>query len=213
MSTPTPTPVATGPMRGPTRLRRVISDYLSATVPDLVDIARSQWDLAPWQLPAPRAYNAYDPYTLNVYPVVGVYIDPSEGQGRRGINDRHEEVYEFQHNTTVFCYARTAAVPGANWEQPTKDSAIRICNDLTYVVLNALLLDRTFGDPSVAARVKSSINWFEAERDNDASPVWICGATIRTQVGMVEALYRQPVGTADSIITDVEPVGLLEDLP
>lgn len=74
-------------MRGATAVRETVVAYLSVVVPDVVAQAREQWDLDEFTLPVPVAYDAYEPYALDRWPLLGVNAASAGKFDRIGYDD------------------------------------------------------------------------------------------------------------------------------
>ena len=76
--------------RGATAVRTAVADYLSGVVPQVVSQARTDWSLDEYQLPLPFAYDAYEPYALDRWPLLGVNVaQAGGGQGKRLVRCPH----------------------------------------------------------------------------------------------------------------------------
>lgn len=122
-------------MRGPTAIRHLIADWLAADLPVRMPKIRAAWGLDEQLLPLPERYDAREPLTLDVWPVVSV------------VTSRH----------TVAPLADTSELGGSQWAvtYPVRlfvwvrdegvDRTLDLRDDYLSVLQIAVLASRTLG--------------------------------------------------------------------
>jgi hypothetical protein len=192
-------------MRGVTGVRQIVADYLSSQFPVMVDLARSQWELDEYHLPYPVKYNAYDPLTADVYPIVGSLVSRSTNFSRTDYDDAAAEEYRVRYATRVFMWARTPQFADGTWETPTYESALRVRDDLAVVLRATLLNSLSLGSGDGKAMLNEGSmaeEFFDAIKSSSESQRWMAGVTISFDLDVYESLSRTPVGTANTIEVD-----------
>lgn len=191
-------------MRSATNARAYIEDHLSIEMPKLITAARAQWNVADWQLPMPTAYNAYDPLSVSVYPIVGSLVSRSTGWARVDINDHAEEVYEAYYSMRVFVWALTGYNPDPNvqaWEQPEYDSAMRIRDDLLAIMKSCILATPSLGKKGIVKVNERTMteDYLEAIKLSTQNNRWAAGGVLSFDMQVTESNYAPKIADADTV--------------
>lgn len=131
-------------------LRRKIMSFLSNRMPPYIALIRSQHtEFDTNTLPDPAYFDAYDPYTAKAYPAIGAYINGSDDYVMEDITFTGAQTFTTTYDVTIFVAARTAFLGTDDagvqmWEQPERDSAMRI-RDIYIAALKSIL----FNEPSL----------------------------------------------------------------
>lgn len=136
-------------------LRTKITSFLSSRVPAYIEMIREQRpEFTPELLPSPVYFDAYDPYTAKDYPSLGVYINGSDDYVMEDITVTGSQSFTSVYDITIYVGVRTAFLgtdeDGVQiWEQPERDSAIRI-RDIYMAALKSIF----FNEPSMGTAGK-----------------------------------------------------------
>jgi hypothetical protein len=187
-------------MRGPERLREIVSVYLENEYPRLLAIARDQFDRQYHQLPDPAAYGLYEPYASARFPVVGMYVVSDRNHIRVDYSPLMEEQYEVIYATRIFVSVKTPDLEGV-YEAPEYDWAVR-CRDEMVAVLKACLLGQpSLGEPNECEIQEETLttDYQVPVQAKTQSNRWIAAGVISVDIKLVESLYRVKIGDANTI--------------
>lgn len=198
-------------MRGVTDVRLAIENYLAGAMPGKIALGRQHWgiDSEHW-LPVPLRYNAYDPLSTNIYPTVGSLVMRSRGFGRSDYNSVLEADYNVVYSAKVFLWIKTPEDfnTGKYVDQPY-DATLKVRDDMIAVLRSTLLDDLSLGTTR-SAGVKLTLNessmtedYFDAIQQNNQTAIWYAGGSISVDIEATESQYVVPLGTADTISTNV----------
>lgn len=199
-------------------LRSIIAGYLEATLPGLIDQARTDWSLSAEQLPYPAAYNANDPDKVNgdKYPFIGVEFPSDDNFLRTDYTDRMEEEYMMRYATSISIWVRTprATPPDTEWEKPEYDTAVRLRDDLLELVSQALLLNQMLGSDRCYIEEESlRRNRLAPMRLTSQGVRYVAGALISVNVRYRTELSRGKLGDANTFVVTEVKVGAEEPMP
>lgn len=191
-------------LRGATAVRRVVAGYLEATVPDVVAQARADWHLDAQQLPLPVAYDAYEPYALDRWPLLGVTVAQAGKFDRIDYHPDMSQRYLAQYTVRVYTWVRTPVDENDIALEPEYGETIRLRDDLAACVRSSLLASGCLGQPQSVLFDESSL----VEEYSDTDPVkgnrFIAGVIHTFSMTYDESVPIPSIGTVDSIIVDVE---------
>lgn len=213
--------IYTEPMgRGLYTLRKTIADYFSVAVPRIIDVLRDQnEDINENNLPYPVEYNSYDPVHQTDYPVVGSYIPNTEQWSRVERLESGSMVYEAAYDTLIYVVGRTvnngqedSGLP--DWEQPERESAMKMRDNLHAAVRAALLTSLSLGTAGEEWRVvvddETLRETFPEPIQSKQSNVYLCSGVINVTIMVREAIASPIYGP----LLGVDPlVGLIDDTP
>jgi hypothetical protein len=195
-------------MRGPTRLRAVMETYLADTVPPLLVIARDQWGLDEFSLPDPRRYDTTDPTMVanDEYPMLGATVLSAANFIRQDIGEEAEQEYGIRYPVRIFVIARTPQLANGEWEEDVKNSAVRVCQDLTQVVVNLLLQTPSMGMPEAVRMDETTlaVQYADSVMPNTQSKRYICMSAINCDITFMETTWAVKYGDADTIDLTVQ---------
>lgn len=197
------------PARGGTQLRKVISDFLTTAMPPLIDVCRTQWNLADWQLPHPSKYDAIDPGMVanNDYPAIGTVMLNDRDHIRQGFDLHAQQVYSPVYTVRSFVVARTPFDPDTQkWEQDYKETAVRLRDDLTRIFQQVILQTPSLGTSKQARVDEGSMqtDYLEPWLAKTQSARWLAAATISFEVAYTESTYAPPIGNANTFKVDAD---------
>ena len=211
----------TEPMaRGPHTLRAALASHFALTVPGIIDVMRLQnHDLDEEHLPYPVDYNCYDPMHQTDYPVVGAYINSTESWSNVERLKSGSMVYDAAYDTTIFVVARTALLgqePGGlpDWEQPERESAMKMRDSLHTAVRSALL-----GTPSIGTAGEEWRCVVQEETFRETFPdamksaqtnIYLCSGVMNLTIMVREAIASPIYGPLEGVDTTT---GLIDDTP
>jgi hypothetical protein len=199
-------------MRGPTLLRAIIQGFLADAIPAAVDVMREQYELTEYQLPYPARYDTVDLTVVgnDEFPTIGAVVLSGRDFVRTDIGEEAEQEYMPTYPTRIMVVARTPLDENEEWEEPVKDSAIRLTQDLAQLMLNCILQTPSFGAPE-AVRMNEesvSIDYMDAIMPNTQSKRFAAMASIACDIQFRETTYAVKYGDANTItlVTDKLPM-------
>lgn len=192
-------------MRGAHTARDYVTTYLADTVPDMLVVARQQWELDEWELPDPETYDSYDPLTVDRYPAIGSITRRTRSWRRTDIDDFAQESYDAVYDMTVFLWCRTPLRPDNTWAAPAYDAALRLRDDLLAVVRGCLLRTPSLNHPGYCRLNENSLteDYLDAIKvSSEQAQRWAAGGTLSFELQLTETAYQAQVGSADTIVPD-----------
>jgi hypothetical protein len=200
--------MATSLMRGGTKLRAYISEFLSAQFPILLPTAWDQWNLDQYSLPEPVKYDVIDPTQVgnDEYPFLGVLIVNDRGHNRDSWDYQAEQVYTPVFSVRILLVVRTPLMSDGKWETDTKGSAVRVRDDLTRLLQHILLQTPSMGRPGEIRLEESSIttDYTLPFLPNTQSKRWVCESMLTMDVSFTESTVTTKIGTANTIAVSVD---------
>ena len=137
---------------GPYTLRRTVLNFLRDRLPPYIELIRIQHPEFDQQLlPDVGYWDAYDPYTAKSYPAIGMYVNGSDDYVMDDDTSfTGAQVYTAVYDTSIFVATRTAFLGTddagvAVWEQPERDSAMRIRDIYMGAIKSVLFNEPSFG--------------------------------------------------------------------
>jgi len=195
-------------MRGPTKLRAYISEFLAAAMPDVIVIARDQWGLDGYSLPEPKMYDAVDPSLVgnDQYPALGAVVLNDRNHIRQDWDSWAQQTYATTYSVRIFVAARTPQTADGSWELETKASAIRLRDDLTRLLQHVLLQTPSMNRPDEIRAEETSMqtDYLEPMMTNTQSKRWVAPSIVTIEVSFTESTVTTPIGTANTFIVTVE---------
>jgi hypothetical protein len=191
-------------MLGNESVRQYIASHLKTAMPDIIDVARSQWSLEDYELPYPVRYDSYDPLTANDYPVIGSLISRTSNWAKIDINEYAEDVYEADYAVRIFCWVRTPELPDGTWKTPEYDSALALRDSMMSLLRSVILTTPSLGSNG-ALRVEEgslSEDYLDAMKSSDQSGRWMSGGIISVTISQQEANYVLPIAQANTVLVD-----------
>lgn len=193
-------------MRGATAVRETVVAYLSVVVPDVVAQAREQWDLDEFTLPVPVAYDAYEPYALDRWPLLGVNAASAGKFDRIGYDDGASPHYLTQYRVRVFTWVRTPRDEEGHPLEPEYSESIRLRDDLGACVRASLLRSGCLGRPDVVMFDESSLTEEYSDTTGVKGDRFVSGVVHAFSIRFDESVPLPPIGTAQTLTPTVDPL-------
>lgn len=194
-------------LRGATAVRQAVIEYLGVTVPEIVDMARTEWELDEYHLPYPVAYDAYEPYALDKWPLIGVNVVQAEEFFRRSYEDAMSQRYLVQYTVRVFTWVRTPMDENEVPIEPEYSQSLRLRDDLAAVVRAALLRSGCLGYPNNILFDEGSLSEEYSEATGLKGDRFVAGVIHSFQIRFDESVPLLGIGSADTISIDTNAVG------
>ena len=194
-------------LRGATAVRSAVVNYLTATVPDVVDQARDQWGLNENELPYPVKYDAYEPYALDRWPLIGVNVASASEFTRFQYVRYASGQYMSQYAVRVFTWVRTPMDKDDIPMEPGYSESIRLRDDLSACVRAALLRSGSLGQPDAILFDEASLSENYSEATGVKGSRFVAGVIHSFTIRYDETVPLLGLGYTDTI----EVVGQLID--
>lgn len=194
-------------LRGATAVRAAVIDYLSETVPTIVDLARTEWDLDEYYLPYPVAYDAYEPYALDKWPLLGVNVVQAEEFSRKSYEEAMSQRYLVQYTVRVFTWVRTPMDENETPLEPEYSESLRLRDDLAAVVRASLLSSGSLGHPENILFDEGSLSEEYSEATGVRGDRFVAGVIHSFQIRFDESIPFVGLGSADTIDLEVDATG------
>lgn len=190
-------------MRGPTKLRGYISEFLEHDLPPVLDVARQQWGLDEYTLPDPKKYDVADPTMVgnDEYPAIGCVIRNDANHVRSSWDVHAEQIYSPNYTVAIFVVVRTPQDAEGNWITPEKTEVIRLRDDLTRMVQHILLQTPGMLRPEEVRMEETSMktDFLEPYLANTQSKRLIAASVITVDFVFTESTVNTAIGTANTI--------------
>ena len=186
-------------LRGATAVRKVVGDYLAATVPSVVAMARADWGVDEIQLPLPVAYDAYEPSALDKWPLLGITVANAGNFNRVNYYPDMSQQYVSQYVVRVYTWVRTPMDENEYPIEPEYSNAIRLRDDLAACVRTSLLLTGNLGNPSVHFD-EGSLTEDYSETEKVKGGRYVSGVAHGFSMTYYEVAPNAAVGHANSIV-------------
>jgi hypothetical protein len=173
--------------------------YLRATVPSIIDQARADWGLDGQQLPYPEGYEAYEPYALDKWPLLGVNVTNAGLFRRQSYEDVTAQEYMSQYSIQVFTWVRTPTDSTGSPIEPEYSEALRVRDDLAACVRAALLKSGSLGQPGAILFDESSMSENYSEATAVKGERFVAGVVHAFDIRFDESVPLVGIGTADII--------------
>ena len=206
---------------GPTRLREKIGEYLASRMPLVIDAMRLQrLDLSDNLLPYPNKYDVYDANEADNYPVVGVYVSSTDEWKRVETTTRGTQYFDVKYDVTLFVVGQTAQLGLDNssfviWETPERDSAIKMRDNLHTALRQVVINGPSFGtagtDMRLSADIESIKEAFPPPIQAAQTSVYVCSGVMNLSVFQYEPIVAPTYGPVETISTDIELMGAVEE--
>lgn len=189
-------------MHGPERVRSILGAYLASTMPVMLVKCRAEWLREIWELPDPTAYDLYEPYVVDGYPVVGCYITGDQSMSRKDYDGNMAEEYEVVYTVRVFVGVRTPMDDQGKFTDPPYAAAVRCRDEMTTVLRMCLLQQPSMGYPEEAEIQEDTINtdYPDAMQLKTQGARFVATGIINVQIKLTEKLTRAPLGTANTVV-------------
>lgn len=189
----------TGPaLRGATSVREIVAAYLTATIPTVVDKAREDWDLDEYQLPYPVAYDAYEPYALDKWPLLGINVVQAGNFNLVSFDTDMSQRYLTNYTARVFTWVRTPMNEDEIPLEPEYSESIRLRDDLSACVRVALLSNESLGTLGVSLD-PSSLTEEYSETTGVRGDRFVSGVVHSFTLTLHEAIPFTGIGAFDNI--------------
>lgn len=185
--------------RGATAVRDGVVVYLSNNVPGMVDQARTDWGLDEYQLPYPVGYDAYEPYALDKWPLLGVNVVQSDNFVRLDYDEAMSQSYMSKYLVRVFTWVRTPFNADDTPMEPEYSESIRLRDDLAAVVRATLVKSGSLGQPGAFIFDESSLSEEYSEATGVKGDRFVSGVIHSFEVRVDESVPILGVGTANTI--------------
>jgi len=185
--------------RGATAVRDGVITYLSNNVPGMVDQARTDWSLDEYELPYPVGYDAYEPYALDKWPLIGVNVVQSDNFVRLDYDEAMSQSYMSNYLVRVFTWVRTPFNSDETPMEPEYSESIRLRDDLAAVVRATLVRSGSLGQPGAFLFDESSLSEEYSEATGVKGDRFVSGVIHSFEVRVDESVPISGVGTANTI--------------
>lgn len=186
--------------RGATAVRNAVVLYLANNIPDMVDQARTDWELDEYELPYPVGYDAYEPYALDKWPLIGVNIVQSGDFIRLDYDGAMSQEYFTKYLVRVFTWVRTPFNADETPMEPEYSESIRLRDDLAAVVRATLIKSGSLGQPGALLFDESSLVEEYSEATGVKGDRFVSGVIHSFEVRVDESVPIQGLGEANTII-------------
>lgn len=193
--------------RGATVVRDAVVDYLSTTVPVIVDQARAQWTVDEYALPYPVKYDAYEPYALDRWPLLGVNVVQADMFDRLHYDDAMSQQYMASYTVRVFTWVRTPMDENDIPLEPEYSESIRLRDDLAACVRAALLRSGSLGQPGAILFDEGSLTEEYSEATGVKGDRFVAGVVHSFRIRVDETIPLVGLGDADSIDISSQSLG------
>lgn len=194
--------------RGAEVLRRYLVQYLTTALPFYLAACRNEWGLEPWQLPNIAKYDAYDATLVSndEYPSLAIYVGNSRDHVRTDVYDGGAQEYRPVYQVRVLLSARTPVNEDGEWQEPEKEQAMRLCNDLTAAVRMTMLQTPSFGRPDIIEMNETTMttDYLEPMMPNTQSKRWVAMSVTTVDVRMTEHTFALPYGDAQELNMELQ---------
>lgn len=198
------------PARGGTALRAHIGAFLAQAMPPLIDAARTAWAMSEYQLPYPKMYDAIDPSMVgnDSYPALGAVLLNDRNHIREDWDIHAQQVYSPVYSIRLFVSARTPLTEAEIWEEPQKASAVRVRDDLTRLIQQALLQTPSLGRPSELKLDEASLqtDYLEPVLTRSQGGRWVASSMVSVEIAFTESTYAPAIGTANTTLITAQPL-------
>lgn len=186
--------------RGATAVRQAVIEHLEATVPGIVDEARAEWELDEFQLPYPVAYDAYEPYALDRWPLIGVnvvqssefsHIDWSEGYGPQ---------FLAKYLIRVYTWVRTPLDENDTPIEPEYSESIRLRDDIAAIMRAAILSKGHLGRPGQIILDEGSLSEEYSEATGVKGDRFVSGVMHSFEIRFDESVPSPIISDPDTIL-------------
>ena len=215
-------------IRGATTVRQAVSEYLASAVPTMIAQARTEWELSDDALPVPVLYDAYEPYALDRWPIIGVNVVQAGGFDRRAYGLDMSQRYLSQYTVRVFTWVRTPFVETTYDSTPvvdsnlkydelvnppettasTYDETLRLRDDMAGCVRGALLSSGSVGHPESIQFDESTLTEEYGEATGVKGDKYVAGVIHSFTIRVDETVLAASLGTADDITVEA---GITQD--
>lgn len=185
--------------RGATLVRDAVVAYLSNTVPEIVDQARVDWNLDEYELPYPVGYDAYEPYALDKWPLLGVNVVQADTFVRLDYDDAMSQQYLSKYLVRVFTWVRTPFNSDDTPMEPEYSESIRLRDDLAAVVRASLVRSGSLGQPGALLFDESSLSEEYSEATGVKGDRFVSGVIHSFEVRVDESVPIDGLGEANTI--------------
>jgi hypothetical protein len=196
-------------------LRKTIMQFLSDRMPKYLELIRAEYpELDEAHLPPIAYFDAYDPYTAVDYPAIGAYINGSDEPQWDDINFTGGQTFTSAYDVTLFVACRTALLGTDDagvtmWEQPERDSAMRI-RDIYLGAMKAVIFNEpTFGTASIEIGHTRLVRKTYKEMMGEpwqSGPVYVASGLISANIEHTESTSPQIYGYVNNVDTAISLV-------
>lgn len=194
--------------RGAEVLRKQMNQFLRTAVPFYLAAFRNEWGQEVWQLPDFVMYDLYDATLVSngEYPGLAVYVGNSRDHVRVDVHDGGAQEYKPTYQVRVLIAARSPVNEEGEWQEPEKEQAMRLCNDLTTAVRNCMLQTPSFGRPDIIEMNEPTMttDYLDPMMPNTQSKRWVAMSVTTVDVRMTEYTFALPYGDAQQLITELQ---------
>ena len=199
--------------RGATAVRNAVVNYLENMVPIVIDAARDDWDVDEYELPYPVAYDAYEPYALDQWPLIGVNVVQADTfrrinniQALGGANE-----YLSKYLIRVYTWVRTPYDADELPLEPEYSQAIRLRDDLAACVRAALIgKSGSLGQPNAIIFDEASLSEEYSEATGVKGDRFVAGVMHSFEIRFDESVPLTIIGASDTIVLDTQTIAETE---
>lgn len=191
--------------RGATAVRSAVIEHLEDTVPGVVDEARTAWELDEFELPYPVAYDAYEPYALDKWPLVGVNVVQSDNFSRVDWTIGGGPRFLARYSIRVFTWVRTPMDENDTPIEPEYSESIRLRDDLAAVTRASILRSGHLGRPGQIMMDEGSLTEEYSEATGVRGDRFVAGVVHSFEIRFDESVPSPILSEPDTIL-DIELV-------
>ena len=186
--------------RGATSVRQAVIEHLENTVPGVVDEARAEWLLDEFQLPYPVAYDAYEPYALDKWPLVGVNVVQADSFSRVDWSIGAGPRFLAKYLVRVFTWVRTPMDENEVPIEPEYSESIRLRDDLAAVMRSSILRRGHLGRPGQIILDEGSISEEYSEATGVKGNRFVAGVIHSFEIRFDESVPSPIISDPDTIL-------------
>lgn len=195
-------------MSGPRLAKNYVSNYLANDLPPRLITYRNEWNLSSSQLPDPKLYLTYEPFTLGKWPTVISLVMDTQSMTKQGYGYDYDPNYQVKYSMRSYIWVR------ATGEQVVTEQR----DNLSTVVREALLDNPSLRayDTTVPCYPKvdegtmreefSELTLVKGER-------FLAGAFIAFDLSLEETIDHTALGVVGSFDPSVGTLSLLPNAP
>ena len=193
--------------RGATVVRSAVVTYLETVVPEIIDQARTDWEVDEFHLPYPVKYDAYEPYALDRWPLLGVNVTQAGTFNRLHYDDAMSQQYMAEYGIRVFTWVRTPMDENDIPIEPEYSQFIRLRDDLAACVRAALLRSGSLGQPGAILFDESSLTEEYSEATGVRGDRYVAGVIHSFSIRVDETVPLTGLGEAETVNIEGDSLG------
>ena len=194
-------------MHGPQFAKKYVTEYLRDDIPRRMLQYRNGWGLDDMELPTPEKFLDYEPYALDVWPLV-ITIVISTGKMERIGFDGADPLYRVEYQMRTYVWARSLGSEEVTFMRDRLTTILRSAL-LDYPCLQAYDERKSFRamiDESTLREEFSEVTLLKGDRN-------LAGAYISYSLQIDEIVARANIGVVQEIEVETRSGGVDEPIP